>query len=404
MRTHKSARANRLSSRGEYAQDIFTLQASYLGGHPPKSVNMHWRRFPVSSIPIDDTTAFETWLRARWIEKDYLIESYLRTGRFPADTGVSKMRDGRILRGAKHIETTIKAHRWYEFLQVFAPIGVFALVLYMFYDALPKGFLKQINKQTIFNKIQPIQKALVRGTEQRLRLPSELDAASSTQSIQIKNPLGLKALRDVGSSVNSALVGGLAFKEVKFTSHSRGFYANIAKKRQQQPTKAPSRQPKSARVNTATVVKSQLKSQPKHIDETAVTSNNKKDTEPKKTLVNKSGAKSALIGKPKKLEIRQKGDSTPKKLTTKPTITKSKAKSSPPAIPPKSGLSSKKLASIEPSPAKLALKQSTPAKVAVPIKSPPKLPAARAQKLKPKSAQAAKPNIHPAPPELDKKS
>ncbi|KAL8694913.1 MAG: hypothetical protein Q9218_000484 [Villophora microphyllina] len=132
---------------GQYASEIFTIQTAYFGGKPPKSVNMYWRRFHVSSIPVDNDKAFDDWLRARWIEKDQLLEHYQKTGRFPADTGVSKLPSGRKQRGAGYIETEIKPNKWYEYLQVFAPVGLLALVLYMFYGGLPKRFTKDLGRQ-----------------------------------------------------------------------------------------------------------------------------------------------------------------------------------------------------------------------------------------------------------------
>lgn len=151
--------------RGEFAQDIFTVGASYFGGRPPKSVNMYWRRFRVSSIPLDDPKTFELWLRSRWIEKDKFIEDYLRTGRFPADQGTSKDSKGETIRGAGHIEAEIKPKYWYEFLQVFAPIGLFALVLYMFYGALPTEILnkiKSIDQKTVIKQIDAYQKGQIK--------------------------------------------------------------------------------------------------------------------------------------------------------------------------------------------------------------------------------------------------
>ncbi|KAI4207836.1 MAG: hypothetical protein LQ346_000339 [Caloplaca aetnensis] len=132
---------------GQYASEIFTIQAAYFGGKPPKSVNMYWRRFDVWSIPADDDRAFDSWLRARWIEKDQLLDHYQKTGRFPADTGVDELPGGRKRRGAGYIETEIKPNKWYEYLQIFAPVGLLALVLYMFYGGLPKRFMKDIGKQ-----------------------------------------------------------------------------------------------------------------------------------------------------------------------------------------------------------------------------------------------------------------
>lgn len=156
--------------RGEFAQDIFTVGASYFGGRPPKSVNMFWRRFRVSSIPLDDPKIFEVWLRSRWLEKDKFIEDYLRTGRFPADQGVSRNSKGETIRGAGHIEAEIKPKYWYEFLQVFAPIGLFALVLYMFYGALPAEILnkiKAIDQKSVIKQIDAYQKGQIKIPNQK---------------------------------------------------------------------------------------------------------------------------------------------------------------------------------------------------------------------------------------------
>lgn len=156
---------------------------------------MYWRRFAVSSIPLDDSKAFETWLRARWTEKDKLLDGYLRTGRFPADEGVDKTRGGKTRRGAGYIETEIKATHWYDFLQVFAPIGLFALVLYAFYGALPKRFSKSINKQAVLGTIEAAQKYRIKGLEKKLLMGSlpkafsnELTALKKEAGYQIKGP------------------------------------------------------------------------------------------------------------------------------------------------------------------------------------------------------------------------
>ncbi|KAI9815714.1 MAG: hypothetical protein M1827_002110 [Pycnora praestabilis] len=153
---------------GEYAQDIFTMRAAYFQGRPPKSVNMYWRRFDIATIPIDDDKAFDTWLRNRWTEKDQLLQYYHQAGKFPADEGSEKAPDGRIRRGAGYIETEIKAFHWYEFLQVFAPIGLFALVLFTFYGALPSNLMKSLNKKEIMDKLESIQRGSIQGRDNKL--------------------------------------------------------------------------------------------------------------------------------------------------------------------------------------------------------------------------------------------
>lgn len=97
---------------------------------------MYWRRFAVSSIPIDDPQQFELWLRQRWLEKEQLLEQYVRDGRFPADDGhdsddePAAARDGgsKVIQGAGFIETEVKLARWYEIGQIFVLMFVFALV------------------------------------------------------------------------------------------------------------------------------------------------------------------------------------------------------------------------------------------------------------------------------------
>lgn len=112
------------------------------------------------------------------MEKDALIDMYLRTGRFPADEGVDKTADGKTRRGAGYIETEIKAFHWYEFLQVFAPIGLFALILYNFYGALPGNFVKFFNRPAILDKVRVFQKQLM-GTHNKLLTGPEAKAWSN---------------------------------------------------------------------------------------------------------------------------------------------------------------------------------------------------------------------------------
>ena len=145
--------------RGQYAQDIYTLQAQYLQGKPPEKVHMYWRRFQISKIPVDNTKSFESWLRARWIEKDAYIEHYYRTGQMPCDRGITAMPDGTKRKGCGYIETTIKATAWHEFLQAFAPIGALSLVLYTLYNQLPQNFISSvgnINQRAIMDKVNSI--------------------------------------------------------------------------------------------------------------------------------------------------------------------------------------------------------------------------------------------------------
>jgi 1-acyl-sn-glycerol-3-phosphate acyltransferase len=121
---------------GQYGQDIFTLRSSMFEGRPPKSVNMHFRRFKISNIPIDNDKAFEVWLRNRWREKDYLLEHFSRFNSFPEDNlwMVKQRRAGRnqlIAQPAKCIHTQIKSNSLEEFLSIFAPLTSVLMVVFL---------------------------------------------------------------------------------------------------------------------------------------------------------------------------------------------------------------------------------------------------------------------------------
>ena len=149
---------------GQFGQDIFTLRSSFFEGRPPKSVNMHWRRFHIDSIPIQNTKAFEVWLRNRWREKDYMLEYFSRNNRFPAEdfwkdhnetsSQVSQSGNKSIRsapRPAVQIETQVKSGNWNEFVKIFAPITSVMMALTVAYGASPddlpipggKDFLEQ---------------------------------------------------------------------------------------------------------------------------------------------------------------------------------------------------------------------------------------------------------------------
>lgn len=110
---------------GAYGQDIFTLKSSILEGKPPKSVNMHWRRYRISDIPVDNAEAFSRWLVNRWREKDYMLEYFGKNGHFPAGSSAEALPrlQGKLPRQhSKCIETQIKGEGWNEFLTIFEPI------------------------------------------------------------------------------------------------------------------------------------------------------------------------------------------------------------------------------------------------------------------------------------------
>lgn len=139
---------------GEFGQDIFTLRSSMFEGRPPKSVNMHFRRFKIADIPIDNDKSFDLWLRNRWREKDYLLEHFAQYNRFPEDEKWMMKQQQMIKAGgkkrafpAKSIESQIKSNSLEEFLSIFAPLSSVMTVLFLFYGGgKPEDMLKMIGE------------------------------------------------------------------------------------------------------------------------------------------------------------------------------------------------------------------------------------------------------------------
>ena len=139
---------------GQFGQDIFTLRSSMFEGRPPKSVNMHFRRFKIADIPVDNDKAFDVWLRNRWREKDYLLEHFAQYNRFPEDDKWLMKQAALVKAGgkkkampAKSIETQIKSNSLEEFLSIFAPLSSIMTVLFLFYGGgKPEDLLKTIGE------------------------------------------------------------------------------------------------------------------------------------------------------------------------------------------------------------------------------------------------------------------
>ncbi|KAF7173857.1 hypothetical protein CNMCM5623_006113 [Aspergillus felis] len=126
--------------KGSYPDKYFTLRSTYLQGRPPTSVNMYWRRFAMSDIPLDDQEEFDNWLRARWTEKDELLDVFFETGRFPTslagsvDAGdVSDVQREAASKG--FVETHVRLHHWTELARIFMVLTGIA-----FLCRLPKVF------------------------------------------------------------------------------------------------------------------------------------------------------------------------------------------------------------------------------------------------------------------------
>ncbi|RDA88895.1 hypothetical protein CP532_5521 [Ophiocordyceps camponoti-leonardi (nom. inval.)] len=107
--------------RGKYGEQLFGLASTYFQGRPPKSVNLYWRRFRLSEMPLHDAGEFDVWLRDQWYRKNELMEAYLGTGRFPALT------EGPV----KYVEAPVRTRRRLEILSIFAVPGTVLLLLGM---------------------------------------------------------------------------------------------------------------------------------------------------------------------------------------------------------------------------------------------------------------------------------
>ena len=81
---------------------------------------MHWRRFAVKDIPVQDHEAFGEWVTERWREKDELLETFYNTGRFPGDDTTNKQ--------GEYIETDVRLQSRLEIGQIFIVLAAFAMV------------------------------------------------------------------------------------------------------------------------------------------------------------------------------------------------------------------------------------------------------------------------------------
>lgn len=114
---------------GQYGQDIFTLRSVYFQGRPPKSVNMHWRRFAVKDIPVDDDDKMHDWVMQRWREKDDLIETYIKNGKFQADNDAVSIAGGpQDSFKTPYINTSVQPKHPLDGLQMYLPVLGVALI------------------------------------------------------------------------------------------------------------------------------------------------------------------------------------------------------------------------------------------------------------------------------------
>jgi 1-acyl-sn-glycerol-3-phosphate acyltransferase len=173
--------------QGQFGQDIFTLRSCMFEGRPPKSVNMHFRRFKISTIPIDNDKAFEVWLRNRWREKDYLLEHFVQFKRFPDDERWMITQRGTGTNPsscpAKFIETEIKSNNMEEFLSIFAPLTSVSMLLSLAYGGTnPKDLMQMLTAsgKNGSNQLKLLQGGLTSDNLQKLQCQIPSGAGTST--------------------------------------------------------------------------------------------------------------------------------------------------------------------------------------------------------------------------------
>lgn len=82
------------AERKYWPEDYYGLSIWFKGAAPP-SIHVHVRQFPVKDIPLgkldggdgteEEKASFDSWLRARWTEKDDLMSRFERDGNFTGE-------------------------------------------------------------------------------------------------------------------------------------------------------------------------------------------------------------------------------------------------------------------------------------------------------------------------------
>ncbi|KAF2822785.1 acyltransferase-domain-containing protein [Ophiobolus disseminans] len=212
---------------GQFGQDIFTLRSTFFEGRPPKSVNMHWRRFRIHDIPIQNTKAFEVWLRNRWREKDYMLEYFNRNNRFPAedfwkdhlDMGSESSQHGgksirSVPRPAVQIETEVKSGNWNEFVKIFAPITSVMMALTVAYGASPEDLPIPGGKEFFEQHIKTLlgQNGEMKGLPSPEELEKMIEGAAKMGAQQAAEPQHMNEVQKLTQENLAKLVKETAIK------------------------------------------------------------------------------------------------------------------------------------------------------------------------------------------------
>lgn len=234
---------------GQFGQDIFTLRSTFFEGRPPKSVNMHWRRFHIDSIPIQNTKAFEVWLRNRWREKDYMLEYFNRNNRFPAEdfwknhldmSSQSSQNGGKSIRSvprpAVQIETEVKSGNWNEFVKIFAPITSVMMALTVAYGASPEDLPIPGGKEFFEQHIKTLlgQNGEMKGLPSPEELEKMIEGAAKLGAQQAAEP---QQMTDVQKLTQENLAKLVKETAIKSGAVMPGGYRRASTALPQAPTK-----------------------------------------------------------------------------------------------------------------------------------------------------------------------
>jgi 1-acyl-sn-glycerol-3-phosphate acyltransferase len=263
---------------GQFGQDIFTLRSTFFEGRPPKSVNMHWRRFHIDDIPIQNTKAFEVWLRNRWREKDYMLEYFNRNNRFPAedfwknhlDMGSESSQNGgksirSVPRPAVQIETEVKSGNWNEFVKIFAPITSVMMALTVAYGASPEDLPIPGGKEFFEQHIKTLlgQNGEIQGLPSPEQLEKMIEGAAKMGAQQAAEPQNLTEVQKLTQENLAKLVKETA---IKSGAVMPGGYRRASTALPQAPTKtmiAPTTRKATTVVNRPTTARPSAAAGPK---------------------------------------------------------------------------------------------------------------------------------------------
>ncbi|KAG8903315.1 hypothetical protein FRB99_003447 [Tulasnella sp. 403] len=132
-----------------YGQYYYTLRSVFYQGVPPPELHVHLRLYQVRhDVPIgnvgeagdgnvgrgaeaneEERKAFDEWLTRRWREKDALLETFYRDGRFwsgkakPVESSATTNGDSHIMGGSDAVEIPLEVRTWQDIPHAF---GFFA--------------------------------------------------------------------------------------------------------------------------------------------------------------------------------------------------------------------------------------------------------------------------------------